>query len=493
MNHSSEFPRLSAIVDSSDDAIISKDFFGIINTWNNAATRIFGFTPEEAIGKHISIIIPEEYIAEENNFIDEIKNGSHIKSYETVRRKKDGSTFPASITVSPIKNSVAYIIGVSIIARDISDRQIGDRNKSLLASIIDSSADAIISKNLNGIITSWNKGAEKIFGYSEKEAVGQSISIIIPKNKYEEEANIISKIISGEKVDPIETIRKRKDGTEITVSVAISPIKDRNNKITGASKIARDITQKAELEKERELFTQKLQKLNKYKDDFMMMASHELKTPLTIIKTNLQILHELVAENICDIRFVDKAIHNVDNLSNLISELLDVSKIQNGKLDLHITSFDLMELLHEIIGVMQHAAPNSEIILKRPTTVIEIMADRDRIREVVQNMLDNAIKYSPDGKKINVETSVKNGGVIVKVTDHGIGIPKEDIEKIFTRFYRVGGVASTYPGVGIGLYISSEIVRHHGGKMWAESQLNKGSVFYVEIPKQIPDALNMAS
>jgi len=480
-------------VDSSDDAIISKDFFGIINTWNNAATRIFGFTPEEAIGKHISIIIPEEYIAEENNFIDEIKNGSHIKSYETVRRKKDGSTFPASITVSPIKNSVAYIIGVSIIARDISDRQIGDRNKSLLASIIDSSADAIISKNLNGIITSWNKGAEKIFGYSEKEAVGQSISIIIPKNKYEEEANIISKIISGEKVDPIETIRKRKDGTEITVSVAISPIKDRNNKITGASKIARDITQKAELEKERELFTQKLQKLNKYKDDFMMMASHELKTPLTIIKTNLQILHELVAENICDIRFVDKAIHNVDNLSNLISELLDVSKIQNGKLDLHITSFDLMELLHEIIGVMQHAAPNSEIILKRPTTVIEIMADRDRIREVVQNMLDNAIKYSPDGKKINVETSVKNGGVIVKVTDHGIGIPKEDIEKIFTRFYRVGGVASTYPGVGIGLYISSEIVRHHGGKMWAESQLNKGSVFYVEIPKQIPDALNMAS
>ena len=480
-------------MDSSDDAIISKDFFGIINTWNNAATRIFGFTPEEAIGKHISIIIPEEYIAEENNFIDEIKNGSHIKSYETVRRKKDGSTFPASITVSPIKNSVAYIIGVSIIARDISDRQIGDRNKSLLASIIDSSADAIISKNLNGIITSWNKGAEKIFGYSEKEAVGQSISIIIPKNKYEEEANIISKIISGEKVDPIETIRKRKDGTEITVSVAISPIKDRNNKITGASKIARDITQKAELEKERELFTQKLQKLNKYKDDFMMMASHELKTPLTIIKTNLQILHELVAENICDIRFVDKAIHNVDNLSNLISELLDVSKIQNGKLDLHITSFDLMELLHEIIDVMQHAAPNSEIILKRPTAVIEIKADRDRIREVVQNMLDNAIKYSPDGKKINVETSVKNDGVIVKVTDHGIGIPEEDIEKIFTRFYRVGGVASTYPGVGIGLYISSEIVRHHGGKMWAESQLNKGSVFYVEIPKQIPDALNMAS
>lgn len=493
MNHSSEFPRLSAIVDSSDDAIISKDFFGIINTWNNAATRIFGFTPEEALGKHISIIIPEEYIAEENNYLVEIKNGSHIKNYETIRQRKDGSTFPASITISPIKNSLAYIIGVSVIARDISEREIGDRNKSLLASIIDSSEDAIISKNLHGIITSWNKGAEKIFGYSEKEAVGQNIVIIIPEDKYDEEAGIISKIIRGEKIDHIETIRKRKDGKEINVSATISPIKDRNNKITGASKIARDITQKVEIEKEKELFTEKLQTLNKYKDDFMMMASHELKTPLTIIKTNLQILHELVAENICDIKFVDKAIHHVDHLADLISELLSVPKIQNGKLDLHITSFDLMQLLHEIIGIMRQAFPNSEIILKRPAAVIEIKADRDRIREVLQNMLDNAIKYSPDRKKINVETSVKNGGVIVKVTDRGIGIPKEDIEKIFTRFYRVGGIASTFPGVGIGLYISSEIIRHHGGKMWVESELNKGSVFYVEIPKQIPDVLDIAS
>ncbi len=492
MTNISDFGRLSAIVTSSADAIISKDFEGIIKTWNNAATSIFGFTAREAVGKNMSIIIPAELIEEEKNYIDELKKGSHVKNYDTIRKRKDGSMFPVSLTVSPIRNAETNIIGVSVIARDITEREVNDRNKSLLASIIDSSDDAIVSKSLDGIITSWNKGAQKNFGFSAEEAIGKNISIIIPESKRDEEAEIISKIIRGQKIDHIETIRRRKDGKEINVSVTISPIKDRNGKITGASKIARDITQKVEIEKEKELFTRKLQKLNDYKDDFMMMASHELKTPLTIIKANLQILHQLVASGVCDINFVNKSMHHVDQLSELISELLDVSKIQNGKLDLYITSFNLTQLLEEIITDIQQTSPTQEIVLNRPLSLLEIRADRSRIKQVLVNMLNNALKYSPAGEKITVETSVKKNGVIVKVTDKGIGIPKEELDKIFTRFYRVGGIASTYSGIGIGLYISSEIIRHHGGKMWVDSEPDKGSVFYVEIPQQFSNALSKA-
>ncbi len=482
MNNLTDFARLSAIVNSSDDAIISKDFDGIIKTWNNAATTIFGFSAREAVGNHIYIIVPPEFEEEEKSYIQEIKDGSHVKSYETVRKRKDGSTFPASVTVSPIRNAETQVIGISIIARDITEQKRSEENNGRLASIIESSDDAIISKNLNGIITSWNTGAEKIFGFSAEETIGKSISIIIPTIKLEEEAGIIAKIAEGEKVDHIETIRKTKDGREINVSVTVSPVKDSNGKIIGASKIARDITQKVEIEKERQLYIKKLQQLNDYKDDFMMMASHELRTPVTVVKASLQILYEMVNDGEVDIRMVEKSLSNVDKLSTLIHELLDVSKIQSGKLDLDITTFNLTRLLEEIVADMQLATSQQQIILKQPGKLLEIRADMERIKQVLINMLSNAVKYSPGANEVIVETAVKENGVIVKVKDYGIGIPAEDIDKVFERFYRSGGAASTFSGAGVGLYISSEIIRHHGGRMWVQSKQDQGSEFYIEIP-----------
>lgn len=482
MNNLTDFARLSAIVNSSDDAIISKDFDGIIETWNNAATTIFGFSALEAIGNHISIIVPPEFEEEEKSYIREIKDGSHVKSYETVRKRKDGSTFPASVTVSAIKNAGTQVIGISIIARDITEQKRSEENNGRLASIIESSDDAIISKNLKGIITSWNTGAEKIFGFSAEETSGKSISIILPTFKLEEEAGIIAKITAGEKVDHIETIRKTKDGREINVSVTVSPVKDNNGKIIGASKIARDITQKIEIEKEKQLYLKKLQQLSDYKDDFMMMASHELRTPVTVIKASLQILYEMVKDGKVDIRLVKKSLNTVDKLSNLIVELLNVTKIQSGKLDLDITTFNLTRLLEDIVADIQLTTSHQQIILKQPGKLLEIRADRERIKQVLINMLSNAVKYSPGADEVIVETSVKESGVIVKVKDYGIGIPAEDIEKIFERFYRSGGSASTFSGTGVGLYISSEIIKHHGGRMWVKSKQDQGSEFYIEIP-----------
>jgi PAS domain S-box-containing protein len=473
--------RLSAIVQSSEDAIISKRLDGTITSWNPAAEVIFGFTPEEAIGKNITIIIPDEFLEEERSIISKVKLGERIEHYETTRRRKNGERISIALTVSPIKDEEGNVIGVSKIARDITEQKSDERKQAMLAAIVDSSDDGIVSKNLDGVITSWNAGAEKIFGYTESDAIGKHISMIIPERLLGEETHIITQIRSGKRVNHFDTIRRRKDGREINVSITVSPIKDKKGKIIGASKIARDITEKKEMEKQRELLTQKLQELNDYKDEFMAMASHELKTPLTVIKANLQILeHKMKADN--KIEFVNKTIRQVNKLTDLITDLLDVSKIQAGKLDLNRAKFDLSPFLVEIIESIQQTSPTHEIILNTHDTQLVVNADRERLEQVVINILTNAIKYSPNGKKVMIDAGIKDGQAIVQIRDWGIGIPEDDIDKVFTRFYRVRGLAATFSGSGIGLYISSEIIKRHNGDIWVESETGKGSTFYFTIP-----------
>lgn len=481
MDTSQNLSRLSAIVQSSEDAIISKNLDGIITSWNPAAETIFGYTSEEAMGKNIRIIIPDDLINEENIIISRVRRGEQIGHYETVRRKKDGTLFVVAVTVSPIRDENENVIGASKIVRDITELKSAEQKQAMLAAIVDSSDDAIVSKNLDGIITSWNTGAEKIFGYSQSEVIGKHISIIIPKDRVDEETVIIQKIRNGERVSHFETVRRRKDGREINISLTVSPVKDKNGKVIGASKVARDISERAELERQRQLFTERLQEINHYKDEFMAMASHELKTPLTVIKANLQILeHKMQGDNKID--FVNKTLNQVNKLSNLITDLLDISKIQNGVLELNLTAFDLIPFLAEVIGSIQKTSPDHKINLITKSKKLLIRADSNRLEQVMVNILTNAVKYSPNGKIITVESAMQDSNVVVKITDHGIGIHQDDIDKIFTRFFRVRGLASTFSGSGIGLYISSEIIKRHGGNMWVESEIDKGSTFYFNLP-----------
>jgi PAS domain S-box-containing protein len=180
--------HLAAIIESSDDAIISKDLNGIITSWNAAATRIFGYQPEEIVGESILRLIPEELHHEEDDILRKIRAGERIDHFETVRMRKSGEKFPISVTISPIKNETGQIVGASKVAHDVSDRKKNELNRFQLAAIVDSAEDAIISKDLNGIIKSWNRGASRIFGYAESEAIGRSILLIIPEELHHEEA-----------------------------------------------------------------------------------------------------------------------------------------------------------------------------------------------------------------------------------------------------------------------------------------------------------------
>ena len=253
--------HLARVVESSDDAIVSKDLNGVITSWNRSAERMFGYTAEEAIGKSIRMIIPADRQSEEDMVLGCIRSGRSVTHFETLRQRKDGRFIPISLTVSPIFDDGGRVIGASKIARDITDRTQAAAAMRRLAAVVESSDDAIVTKDLDGIITSWNAAAERIFGYTADEAIGRSIRILIPEELQDEEDMVLAKIRAGDRIQHYETVRQRKDGERLSISLTVSPIRNERGEIVGASKVARDITERTQLllaAREQALNTEKL-------------------------------------------------------------------------------------------------------------------------------------------------------------------------------------------------------------------------------------------
>jgi PAS domain S-box-containing protein len=851
---------MAAIVQSSDDAIIAKTLNGTITSWNSAAERLFGYTEEEMLGQSIMKLIPKDREAEEVEIISKLKKGEKIDHFETKRVTKQGNLLDISLTISPIRDSNGTVIGASKIARDITLRKKGEELNGRLAAIVQSSDDVIIGKTLDGIVTNWNTAAEKLFGFTEEEMIGQSITKIIPPERIHEEYDILGQLRQGKKIEHFETKRMAKNGKLIDISLTTSPIRDSSGKIIGASKIARNITSQKETarliheneerfrmavemtglgtweydprgttllfsqesrricgihegvdptftvfldhidtehkdhfleqitratklgsdgkfdleirlhrftnndeirwlhirakmffeddgprgrligtmldiseEKMRELelkesvelfqtmadnvpamiwmsgtdkfedyfnktwlqftgrtreqesnegwlemvhpddvkrcidtynasfmeqekfyieyrlrrydgeyrwiadnsvprfspegeflgfisacmdiddqkrfrekilesellfktisnaspaalwltnedeenvfvsdtwlkwtgqnfnerigrswmesvsvedrgpmiaeFTEcfqerknfkrefrfkrhddeirwglaegypfydldgefsgfagsitditELKKMEQRKDDFIKMASHELKTPITSINGYVQLMLNIFNEaDEQRLRSSKQTIKSslytiskqVVKLTRLISELLDLSRIESGKLELHKVAFDLGTLVEETVQDIRQTSSKHAIILHNDFEG-KVFADKDRIAQVLLNLLTNAIKYSPDSDSIEVFAYNNKDSAFIKVKDSGIGIDSKDHIRIFERFYRAEGKSEqTFPGFGIGLFIASEIVQRHNGSISVESEKGKGSVFTVSIP-----------
>jgi len=473
---------LAAIIASTDDAIISKTLEGIITSWNPAAIKMFGYTEEEAIGQHISLVIPNDRLDEENFIISQIKAGVKVEHFETVRKAKNGKFISLSLTISPILDVDGKVIGASKIARDISERKRAQEKQTMLASIVAASDDAIISKTLQGIITSWNPAAERLFGFTEEQAIGKHISLIIPDDRLDEETYIIGEVSRGVKVDHFQTIRKTKDGKLVPLSLMVSPVINEHGDIIGASKIARDISAEQATQQETARLYEHLKVLNAKKDDFIALASHELKTPLTSMSAYLQLLARLETDA-KNKKFVDKLQYQLKKLSSLVDDLLDVSKIEAGKIHFAKEDFDLREVVEEAIDMIVHSNPGYSITFECLSSKCTIIGDSHRIEQVVINLLTNAIRYSPDSNSLKVFLIEEDNQIKVGVEDYGIGIAQEKLQNIFSRYYRVDEGNGKVSGLGIGLYICHEIVSRHNGKIWAESTLGKGSTFWFTLPR----------
>ncbi|MDB5199606.1 MAG: sensor histidine kinase [Chitinophagaceae bacterium] len=363
------------------------------------------------------------------------------------------------------------------------------QSEKRLKTFFQSGPDAVVVINEHQQILEWNPKAEAIFGFAVNEVIGKRLSETIIPNQYREahEKGMFHFLKTGEGPvlnKTIEITALHKKGHEFYINLSVSNVKLKGEWLFIAflSDITeRKKTEEALIHKEAELLQAKL--LEEKKDEFISIASHELKTPLTTIKAYAQLALALSKE--CSPGPVEQYLSKVDQyavkLTSLINELLDVSKINAGKLRLSQTEVETGSFLPEILNSMQQITQNHTIILEENESA-KVKIDTLRLEQVITNIISNASKYSPGKDKIIVNAVKNSSDIIVSFKDFGIGIPKEKISKIFDRFYRVDEVSKDFSGLGIGLFISSEIIKQHGGKIWAESTEGEGSTFYFSIP-----------
>jgi PAS domain S-box-containing protein len=518
--------RLAAIVDNSDDAIISKTLKGFITSWNKAAEKLFGYTEAEAIGKHITMLIPPERIAEEDYIITNIARGNRIDHFETIRVSKYGRLIPISLTVSPIKDRDGNIIGASKIARDISiQKEARDaalhytkRLETLNAIIKATSEDLDIEKILQKVTdaaTALTGAKFGIFFYSSMIREGSPLTLYTLSGVSQKTFDNLARAEGSEffqnmfnsttavRVDDIAKDpddRRRcalRDHLKISSYIA-APVIARTGEVIGGLLLAHSETGRFSAEQESLIASiasqsatglenaklyDEVKILNDKKDEFIGLASHELKTPLTSITGYLQILSRLKPDEKSK-KFVNKTINQVKKLSGLVSDLLDISKIEAGKLELSDVPFDINSIVEEAVELIQHSQGSHEVRYTPNTLPLMVMGDSQRIEQVIINLLTNAIKYSPSASLVEVSLQHTQHEITVSVKDYGFGIEQKHLDKIFSRFYRVEGVGPTISGLGIGLYLSHEIIQRHGGKLWAESEPGKGSTFSFTLPLQ---------
>ena len=520
---------LAAIIESSEDAIVSKTLDGTVTSWNKSAAKMFGYNEGEMVGKSIITVIPKDRRQEEVVILGKIRQGEKVEHYETVRLRKDGTEIAVSLTISPIKNAAGQVIGASKIARDISKQKTSEESLQRYANNLETvnSVGKMVSERLDvqeilqqvtDVTTEATGAAFGAFFYNKLDEHGESYTLFTlsgaPREAFEKfgmprNTAVFNPTFSGEGTVRVDDIIKdprygknhphygMPKGHLPVVSYLAVPVISKSGVVIGGlfyghpepgrfsvhhESLVESVATQAAIALENARLYEEIKKLNARKDDFIGLASHELKTPVTSLSGYLQIINRRLPSDDVNKPFIEKALAQINKLSGLISDLLDVSKIETGQLPLSFTGFDLLHLAKEVIEVMQFSTKTHRLTLDSNINKLLVTADRQRIEQVIINLLSNAIKYSPGANEVNVTVSAADNKALVAVRDFGLGITRDQQERIFNRFYRVEDMAAHISGLGIGLFISKEIISRHNGRLWVESEPGKGSVFFFEIP-----------
>lgn len=345
-----------------------------------------------------------------------------------------------------------------------------------LAAIIDSSDDAIVSKDLDGTITSWNPGAERLFGWSGSEAVGKSIRIIIPADRQQEEDEVLRRLRLGERIDHFETVRQRKDGSFVDISLTVSPIRDHTGRIVGASKIARDITDRKRIEAA-------LRESIALKNQFLSLVSHELRTPISIIVGNGHLLQkrgetlapEDRAQALSDLTF------EAERLQRIIENLLILTRAEAQE-DFQLEFLKLERLTSQVVASFRRRNPGREVVLQAQGPLPTVVGESTITTMVLENLLSNADKYSPADRPIEVSLRACHDCVEVHVLDRGFGLTDEDLDSIFDPFYRSSEARERAAGMGLGLAVCRKVIEVQGGAIAGRPRPGGGADFSFTLP-----------
>jgi PAS domain S-box-containing protein len=485
-------------LDSIGDGVMSTDSEGCMTFMNPVAERLTGWTEARAFGQPVErvfhIVNETTGVRPENPVSRALREGMAVRlANPTVLIARDGTRRPIEDSAAPILDDTGQVFGAVLVFRDVTERRRHERDLQLLAAIVASSGDAFVSKTLDGVITSWSPGAERMFGYTRDEAIGQGISLIVPPDRVAEERALLARVRRAEHVAPFATVRVAKDGRRMDVDLTTSPVRDAEGEISGASQIARDISDRQRAEDMRAVLLRRAERArdeaaaaNRTKDQFLAILSHELRTPLAAMLGWTQMLRNRQVPAERTQHALDVIHRNTVLQARLIDDLLDVARIEAGKLHLDNQPVQLVPLIEGAVETLQRDAAAQQLVLSRhldPEAGV-VFGDPARVEQIVVNLLSNAVKFTPPGGRVDLSLDRDGHDARIVVTDTGIGIKADAVPYIFERFTQAGGgTRRAHGGLGLGLAIVRHLVQLHGGTVSADSRgEGHGATFTVRLP-----------
>lgn len=514
---------LAAIVESSDDAILGMTLSGIITSWNAAATRIFGYRFNEAIGKSVAVLAwpgEEERI---EAFLETLRRGERVDHCEVARKHKNGKKIIVSLSLSPIVDAEGTIIGIAKIARDITARKVAagaleaselrlhtlteqeaNARAEMLAErrfreLIENAPDAILQVDSAGAIVIANRTAETMFGYSREELLGSGVDMLVPEANRAGHAAHRKAFAAAGMTRPmglgLELFAQRKDGTKFPVEISLSPMLTESG--VHVTAVIRDVTERKQTEQrvrtlqesymtELEARQKEAERLNRLKSEFMASISHELRTPLHTVIGFAELLGEETEGvlNERQRRFLHHIHADSEHLLGLINDVLDLSRIEAGGLHLHTESLSLRAIVGETVNAIRPYADSKSVSIREGEHLdVSVWADSMRLRQILYNLLSNGAKFTVAGGEVCVDAEVEGNSVRITVADTGLGIAPEECMRIFDKFYQVGFTpVGVREGTGLGLAICKQLVEMQKGTIWAESEPGQGSRFHFTLP-----------
>lgn len=478
------------LVDLAFDAMFTRGFDDrLITSWNDGAQRLYGWTREEALGKKAADLLRSQYPIPLEQIEAELRDTGRWEG-EMVQSRKDGTPVLVACRWGLQTDGAGKPLAILEINSDLTARRetalqlwLSEERFSLLVSaVVDY---AIFMLDPNGIVMTWNQGAQRIKGYTAEEIVGRHFSTFYPAaDRALRKPQHALEVAARDGRFEAEGWRIRKDGSRFWASVVITALRDPSGRLRGFGKVTRDITDRHNEEERLRSHARQMAELEHAKTEFMDLAGHELRGPLTLIRGYNSLLREggLPPERLPEIATLLEA--KLEQIDLLVEQMLEVGRLESERVELKLESFDLQQLTLDEMAKLRGLRQGHQLRLSDASTAATVTADRRRVGMIVGNLIDNAIKYSPKGGEVCCETGRKDGRVYVSVRDQGVGIAPEHLALLFRRFTRLPTEENkSIPGTGLALYLCQEMARRHGGEIVVQSVLGKGSEFVLWLPE----------
>jgi PAS domain S-box-containing protein len=479
--------KFRRFVEMSPDAVVIADHAGKIVVINTQTEQMFGYAREELLGQSVEIIVPQTLLdrgpANRALFFAspkvQVMGGLGV---ELRGQRKDGSQFPIEISQSPLQTEAGLLVSSAI--RDVTQRYKADEVRFRLAAIVEGSDDAIMSTDLNDIVTSWNRGAQTLYGYTEQEMMGRSLTLLLPPDRPEEDKELLGQLCRGERIRLRDVLRRTKDGRDIVVSMTISPIRDQAGVLIGGSKVVRDITERTEAERALAVAKELAETTSRDYEAFSYSVAHDLRAPLRALDGLSQRLSERCNDVLDEAAqdYLRRISESAQYMAQLIDSLLRLARLSNREL-VH-EGVDLSALAAQTVARLRAESPDRHVDVDIQPG-LTVWGDRGLLNIVLDNLLGNAWKFSRNQPhaRIAFGHTDTGGEPAYFVRDNGAGFDMAYAAKLFGVFQRLHNLRE-FEGTGIGLVTVQRIVGRHGGRIWAQGRPHHGATFSFTLDDQ---------